>query len=620
MTTDHGIDILDDAGQLGRLELHNPESAKERPAVPYQIDVPLVRSCIKDCRKNHRDCVQRHASPRTESARIETWLVDTQNKCLAKHTISGGYGVSYVALSYVWGHTAMLQTVHSNLTELQTPGALDSGEHLVAPVIQDAMVLARALGYQYLLVDALCIVQDVAEKGQLLEVMDLIYMIADLTIFAMAGEDANFRLPGVLPGTRVQQPVAMIDGNMLNAALPEWTDEQQMSCHFTRGWTYEEMILSPRRLFISPYQAYFRCNTSQYSEKPPVHTTLGNDIGLSELHVRRMLNYERFVEAYTSRILAYDSDILNAFSGIIQFLSATYLVEFYTAMPTGDDTFRALFWTSTSTCPSRRSRARGLSAKSDIYLPSLSWTGWKGAVKYPELGPAEFLRPACGLLLSATLLAKCAGDTELRKTVQTLKDESIEAGYCGRGCCVSLGDDDTLGNTQLEASDGSGPSTSNGRNDIRKYGAPALKFDRAMPLAVLQVRVSMVMACKFRFGKIELRSIPSKYLENVKWLPLYDASNAKCGGLYSTNAIRFDRLQNHRLIALSLHRPFRYFATGGFYDTFFEIEEPAMRCKCLLHIMLVEQIGSRAERIDIGCMLPKAWANASPTLETINLA
>ncbi|KAF7597388.1 hypothetical protein BBP40_006330 [Aspergillus hancockii] len=350
----------------------------------------------------------------------------------------------------------MLQTVSSNLAQLQTPGALGSDDCLVAPVVQDAMTLANDIGYQCLWVDALCIVQDSPDKGQQLQAMDNIYMRAELTIIAMTCEDANSRLPGVVLGTPVHQPVAVVEGQILSADIPSLMDEKRTSRHFTRAWTYQEMMLSPRCLSVSPYQIHLQCRSYNYTECFPYSIILPSFSDLSAWRDNLMGGYEEYVEAYTSRMLTYDYDIINAFTGILQLLSATCHVEFYAAMPIADSISRALRWVSTSTCPPRRSYAGSPGANSNCYLSSWSWAGWKGPVWYPGTN-SYILCTVSGLLSSASMLIRDASNNDSRDMGITLTEDPIESEYCWNGCFVSLGSDATLGNTESDASNGSRP-------------------------------------------------------------------------------------------------------------------------------------------------------------------
>ena len=91
------------------------------------------------------------------------------------------------------------------------------------------MVLTRHLGYRYLWVDALCLLQN--DTGDLelgVNSMDLIYDRAWLTVVAACGNDANAGLPNtgeIYPGVEV----GIVKG--LDTLLKK-------PVYNTRAWTY----------------------------------------------------------------------------------------------------------------------------------------------------------------------------------------------------------------------------------------------------------------------------------------------------------------------------------------------------------------------------------------------
>jgi hypothetical protein len=98
----------------------------------------------------------------------------------------------YVALSYVWGEHKMGWEMPQSLK-----AAVRTDEYGVETIelpdilpytIRDAIEVTRRLGYHYLWVDSLCIVQDDDhERHAQINMMDEIYSNASLTIAAASG-------------------------------------------------------------------------------------------------------------------------------------------------------------------------------------------------------------------------------------------------------------------------------------------------------------------------------------------------------------------------------------------------------------------------------------------------
>ncbi|KAG4420128.1 hypothetical protein IFR04_006787, partial [Cadophora malorum] len=175
-------------------------------------------------------------------------------------------GAKYVALSYVWGQANFLTTLRSNVSEFQEQGAFSK---IIPPrTIQDAIKLTEGIGFQYLWVDALCIVQDEDESKRLLiSNMDAIYGHAALTIIAASGTNADAGLGGVKSRSAERQIPSRVMGPGWKLGVFTAFDAALMySTHAKRGWTYQEGCMSPRCLVILDGKAFFSCRESIWRE------------------------------------------------------------------------------------------------------------------------------------------------------------------------------------------------------------------------------------------------------------------------------------------------------------------------------------------------------------------
>ena len=178
----------------------------------------------------------------------------------------------YFALSYVWGTAKSFNTTQATVEALKVSGAL--ADTSIPKTLRDAMELTVRLGEKYLWVDALCIIQDDEEgKMDLILKMDIIYNQALLTVVALSGEHADAGLPGVSKDSR--SPIGPLEhfptsGNdtlSFTIQHPGLGLKVKDSVYATRGWTYQERLLSPRRLYLTESQAYFHCNCAIYEEQ-----------------------------------------------------------------------------------------------------------------------------------------------------------------------------------------------------------------------------------------------------------------------------------------------------------------------------------------------------------------
>ncbi|KAK0726895.1 heterokaryon incompatibility protein-domain-containing protein [Lasiosphaeria miniovina] len=163
--------------------------------------------------------------------------------CLTRDIISGTLAgeQTYAALSYVWGSDST-----SFLTVTAGDGRLPDD---VPRVVEDAMEATLQLGFRFLWVDRYCIRQDrPLEKHEQIKKMGDIYEQAVVTIVAAAGTRAHMASRDITVG-----------GQSLSVASTNVSARIQQSRWNTRGWTYQESLLSRRRLVFTDSQVYFQC-------------------------------------------------------------------------------------------------------------------------------------------------------------------------------------------------------------------------------------------------------------------------------------------------------------------------------------------------------------------------
>jgi hypothetical protein len=147
--------------------------------------------------------------------------------------------IRYIALSYVWGPAQHQKTklVMANVQHLATRGSL--GALAVPQTIEDAIELTRRLGFQFLWVDALCIVQDDLLNQQIqINNMHGIYKTASVTIVAASGKHSNAGLPGFRPGTRhyEQREMIVIDPTDKDPDLSLMTNVKSIPQSWGSSW------------------------------------------------------------------------------------------------------------------------------------------------------------------------------------------------------------------------------------------------------------------------------------------------------------------------------------------------------------------------------------------------
>lgn len=322
-------------------------------------------------------------------------MIDVHNLCL----VAAPEKCRYLALSYVWGKVDMLQTTTENLASIMCPGGLESRLHDLPLTVKDTFHLAKVLGFEYLWVDALCIVQDdMNSKHHQIAQMDKIYYFATLTVVAFAGHDANRGLPGMGPSSRtVSQHIEEVQGLKLTVPLANHlaTGVDDSAPWSNRGWTYQERRLSRRILCFSETQVSFECQSKFYCEDTHIedagmasyYTRIGTTSVTSKtlkvsFHLAQDWTlYADTVFNYTQRTLSYEHDRLNAFLGVVGVFQRSFPCSFSNGLPMCLIHF-ALLWQTLEPTSRRITRIFPRSEWESFPrgLPSWSWVGWTGPV------------------------------------------------------------------------------------------------------------------------------------------------------------------------------------------------------------------------------------------------
>ena len=259
----------------------------------------------------------------------------------------------YVALSYVWGRNTPYCTLLSNILQHCEPGGLEIFRNRLPKVIQDAILLVQRLGYRYLWIDSLCMLQDSPRSWRLnSQNMDLIFGNAALTICAADGNDSSTGLNALDVSSRVvRQPQAVCAGVHLMVSRPPETSIKTSTWN-TRAWTLQERLLSRRCLIFVNSRVYFQCRATTMSEDIFVdHKGTGWSLDLIEapskmfdlLEHRAIWVYIQCVSLYTSRALTESEDVLAAFNGILNRIESIVQAPCIIGLPTSHFDF-ALLW------------------------------------------------------------------------------------------------------------------------------------------------------------------------------------------------------------------------------------------------------------------------------------
>lgn len=417
----------------------------------------LTRAWLENCSQTHVGCGRLHYS--CLPARVVHVGNSTNSPFL--HCSRGESG-AYIALSYCWGVNQNLTTTLSNLTEHTTGLCLDS----MPKTFQDAIVVAREFGVQYLWIDALCIVQDSpADWAREAASMAGVYSNALFTIQVKdaRGCEEGFLSPKpesapamlaldlTLPGLERSRKQAskfrrwIVRSGAEGRRLKERTRKFPGPVLDTRAWTLQEDLLSRRVLEFWRDHLSWRCLVGKASDTFPmrrydhvkarnwqdvIRVSLANSQRAPDAHpicnADLLDAWLRTVENFCVRKLSHPKDKLFAIEGLQSCLAAFL-----------DDVPAVGCWRHQYFGPSLLWTAKPAATASEgasFTCPSWSWACATSDVKYLAISSLTFQLTALSWNLSSDaskshIFGTITVQGKLLKELDLLVDLSFLAEY-----------------------------------------------------------------------------------------------------------------------------------------------------------------------------------------------
>ncbi|KAF2034301.1 hypothetical protein EK21DRAFT_56658, partial [Setomelanomma holmii] len=180
-----------------------------------------------------------------------------------------------------------------------------------------------------------CIDQkDKIRKHKFMQNLDLIYSKAQITIIAAAGTDSHYGLPGVGSRPRYLERHVRIGNTKIMQLMRPGSDFPK-SPWWDRAWTYQEAVLSKRKLVFTDHQVFYVCNQMYAAESPSICTSnstrtnsnpFAGPFSFSEMmlpHGSR--SYVSYLRDISRRKLSHPSDAINTCLGILKATNTTHI-------------------------------------------------------------------------------------------------------------------------------------------------------------------------------------------------------------------------------------------------------------------------------------------------------
>lgn len=347
----------------------------------YHCMLLRLNQMILDCSINHAEC--RRSRQGQDRSVIPTRLINVGSKDREAHlvrppfssdsglTFSGPWGSSYAALSYCWGldqnptHALRERNEQEFMTRLPK----------LPKTIEEAIVICRKMGVQYLWIDALCIMQKTTGRSdEWASEVDRVGHYYSNSLFTIAAGWSASCEEGCLPVRKERLDYRQ------KYAYPEIMVGNDNIPLCRRAWVLQEATSSTRIIWFTPGSAYLFCKTDTrdyHNRLATQYDTVGPQQSLRDGRASALLqayqplpsvpqigeDWYGMLQHYSRMKLTYEQDRIIALTGVTRFFNPdgkrVYVEGIWL-----DDVIRGLLWRSerTSKCAASEERSGWLSS------------------------------------------------------------------------------------------------------------------------------------------------------------------------------------------------------------------------------------------------------------------
>jgi hypothetical protein len=253
-----------------------PVSRRTSPRTDSMIALATIKGWIEDCITTHSPPDEGFCDPPTSSylpTRVVDVGLDDGVVKLAEPKAAEG---TYICLSHCWGPIEITTTTRTPTTK----STYEERKRRIAwedlsNTFRDAISLTRTLGFKYIWIDALCIIQDDDGDWETESAnMASVYRNSQFTIAAthsanghggLFSRTEDFEVFGKTPDGEdyLLYFRERIDHHIENSPSDAVWGHPTLTHHplLTRAWVYQERMLSPRVLHFGRYEVSFECRS-----------------------------------------------------------------------------------------------------------------------------------------------------------------------------------------------------------------------------------------------------------------------------------------------------------------------------------------------------------------------
>ncbi|KAH6956230.1 heterokaryon incompatibility protein-domain-containing protein [Fusarium avenaceum] len=433
---------IDGIDEMYLLNMNNPIGVDTSTGSQQTFDV--AARWLDKCRdsSNHEDC--RKALPDggdTLGPELPTRILDLTTFPHPRLVETGGTRSPYCALSYCWGDMGTnITTTKGNASQHMEGIPTES----IPVFIQEAIIAARTLGYRYIWIDALCIIQDDPDDwDREASKMKDVYANADLTLSSLVARGCHEHLfhPRGSMTTRpipfniwtpkdkrpsweqnvIHQyavyPSLLINNDGDPAGFSGGDNVAARAPITSRGWVLQEQMLSTRMLYFGSNYILWECLCLATTDLDPskiISPRTSGGLGTKargkyavqgvtypadyydsdDLRYQPWGIWQSLLTSYTRRRLTKSSDRIPAFLAVSKALESSIGDEFIGGVWKGQKLLESLSW-NVAKADDKQPKA-----------PSWSWISVNQTIEF------DCLRRGYGLAESTPLVTLVSFDVQ----------------------------------------------------------------------------------------------------------------------------------------------------------------------------------------------------------------
>ena len=373
----------------------------------------LAKEWLSECLSHHTRCKQVTSADDYYPTRLIDVRANGSNCELRLYSTSNGpIKEPYITLSHCWGEARFLQL--TSLTHDRLQQGFAHAE--LPPTFQDAIMVTRVLGINFLWIDALCIVQDsLVDWQHEATKMSQVYSNSMCNISALDAHDSTGGLffdheTSNIPYCTFTACRKFKQKRVYEFAYTDvWSDSVHHAPLTRRAWVLQERLLSPRILHFGKRQLLWECNHLRACEFYPkgmpaskksilsglvpitdiflkksiatiVHGVSDHALTSSQMHGA----WNDIVQHYTKCNLTMSKDKLVAISGVVKRLQPLFKTD-YLAGLWRDNLLEQLLWVVGAYGEAKPFLAGEEEPK--YRAPSWSWASVEAPIKHQQLYP-----------------------------------------------------------------------------------------------------------------------------------------------------------------------------------------------------------------------------------------